>query len=101
MFIDLLILSVSESDFPQSVSAHEAALIHVSVYAVELSLTGVLPHLDISAIAEHRFTLAVLGNHQLVAVEFAQQIIIVEIGTGIDERLLAIGLLHEMQELEE
>ena len=101
MFIDLLILSVSESDFPQSVSAHEAALIHVSVYAVELSLTGVLPHLDISAIAEHRFTLAVLGNHQLVAVEFAQQIIIVEIGTGIDERLLAIGLLHELQELEE
>ena len=101
MFIDLLILSVSESDFSQSVSAHESALIHVSVHAVELPLTRILPHLEIPAVSEHRFSLGVLGNHQLVAVQFAQQVTIVEIGTGVDERFLPIGFLHEMQELEE
>ena len=101
MFIDLLILSVSESDFSQSVSAHESALVHVSVHAVELSLTRILPHLEIPAVSEHRFSLGVLGNHQLVAVQFAQQVTVVEIGSGVDERFLPIGFLHEMQELEE
>ena len=72
MFIDLLIFSVSESDFSQSVSTHESALINVSVHAVELSLTRVLPHLEIPAVSEHRLSLGVLGNHQLVAVQFAQ-----------------------------
>ena len=101
MFIDLLILSVSESDFSQSVSTHESALIHVSVHAVELSLTRVLPHFEIPAVSEHRLSLGVLGNHQLVTVQFAQQVIIVEIGSGVDEGLLPIGFLHEMEELEE
>lgn len=101
MFIDLRILSVSESDFSQSVSTHESALIHVSVHAVELSLTRVLPHFEIPAVSEYRHSLGVLSNHQLVAVQFAQQVIIVEIGSGVDEGLLPVGFLHEMEELEE
>lgn len=72
---------MSESDFSQSVSTHESALVHVSVHAVESSLTRVLPHLEIPAVSEHRLSLGVLGNHQLVAVQFAQQVIIVEIGS--------------------
>ena len=101
MIIDLHILSVSESDFSQSVSTHESALIHVSVHAVELSLTRVLPHFEVPAVSEYRHSLGVLSNHQLVAVQFAQQVIIVEIGSCVDEGLLPVGFLHEMEELEE
>ena len=92
---------MSESYFSQSVSAHESALVHIAIDAVEPSLTGILPHLDVSTILEHWLALGVLGYHDFVAVQFAEQVVVVEVGSRVDEGLLLVGFLHEMQELEE
>lgn len=95
------VLSVPESNLSQSMPAHESTLIHVAVDTVQFSLTGILPHFKVSPILEHRLTLGILGYHQLVAVELSQEIMVIEVGTRIDERLLPVCLFHEMQELEE
>ena len=95
------VLSVSESNLSQSMPAHESALIHVAIDTVQLSLTGILPHFKVSSILEHRLTLGILGYHQFVTVEFSQEIMVIEVGTRIDERLLPVCLFYEMQELKE
>ena len=92
---------MSESDFPQAMAAHEAALVHIAVYSVEPALTRILPHFEISTISQHRDALRILGNHQLVAVELAQKIVVIEIGSCIDKGFLLVCLLYEMQKLEE
>ena len=92
---------MSESNLSQSMPAHESALIHVAIDTVQFSLTGILPHLKVSSILEHWFSLGILCYHQLVVVELSQEIMVIEVGTRIDERLLSVCLLHEMQELEE
>ena len=94
-------LSVSESNLSQSMPAHESTLIHVAIDTVQLSLTGILPHFKVSSILEHWFSLGILCYHQLVAVELSQEIMVIEVGTRIDERLLPVCLFHETQELEE
>lgn len=94
-------LSVSESNLSQSMPAHESTLIHVAIDTVQFSFTGILPHLKVSSILEHWFSLGILCYHQLVAVELSQEIMVIEVGTRIDERLLSVCLFHEMQELEE
>lgn len=94
-------LSVSESNLSQSMPAHESALIHVAIDTVQFSLTGILPHFKVSSILEHWFSLGILCYHQLVVVELSQEIMVIEVGTRIDERLLSVCLFHEMQELEE
>lgn len=81
--------------------AHESALVHVAIDTIQFSLTGILPHFKVSSILEHRLTLGILGYHQLVAVELSQEIMVVEVGARIDERLLSVCLFYEMQELEE
>ena len=92
---------MSESDFPKPVAPHETALVHIAVYSVEPALTRILPHFEISPISQHRDALRILGNHQLVAVEFAQKIVVIEIGSCIDKGFLLVCLLYEMQKLEE
>ena len=62
------VLSMSESDFSEFVAPHETALVHIAVYSVEPALTRILPHFEISTIAQYRDALRILGNHQLVAV---------------------------------
>ena len=97
----IFILSVSESDFSQSVLSHEPALIDIAVDAVQSSLSGVLPHLEVSSVPEHWLALGVLRYHELVAVQLAQEVVVVEVGSCIDEWLLLVCFLHEVKELEE
>lgn len=47
------VLSVSESYLPESVSSHEAALVHVAVDTVKMSFTGILPHDIFFSVSEH------------------------------------------------
>lgn len=94
------VLSMSESDFSELVAAHEAAFVNIAVYSVEPALTRILPHFEIPTISQYRYAFCILGNHQLVAVEFAQQIVIIEIGSRIDEGLLLVCFLYKMQKLE-
>ena len=81
--------------------AHESALIHVAIDTVQFSFTGILPHLKVSSILEHWFSFGILCYHQFVAVELSQKIMVIEVGTRIDERLLSVCLFYEMQELKE
>ena len=90
-----------ESDFSEFVAPHETALVHIAVYSVKPALTRILPHFEISPISQHRDALRILGNHQLVAVELAQKIVVIEIGSCIDKGFLLVCLLYEMQKLEE
>lgn len=87
---------MSESDLSEPVLSHESAFIDIAVHAVEPSLSGVLPHLEIPAVSEHGLTLGVLRYHELVAVELAQQVVVVEVGASIDEWLLLVSFLHEV-----
>ena len=82
-------------------ATHESAFVHVTVDAIESSFTRILPHLKVSSVTKHRGALGILGYHELVTVEFAEQIVVVEVGTRIDEWLLLVGFLHEVEELEQ
>lgn len=95
------VLSMSESDFSELVTPHETAFVNIAVYSVESALTRILPHFEISTIAQYRDALRILGNHQLVAVELAQKIVVIEIGSRIDEGFLLVCFLYEMQKLKE
>ena len=87
---------MSESDLSEPVLSHESAFIDIAVHAVEPSLSGVLPHLEVPAVSERGLTLGVLRYHELVAVELAQQVVVVEVGASIDEWLLLVCFLHEV-----
>ena len=92
---------MSESDFSQSMPSHEAAFVNITIDSVQSTFTCILPHLEVSAVCQYGFPLGVLGNHELVAVQLAQQIMVVEVGSSIDERLLSVGFFNQMQELEQ
>ena len=81
--------------------AHEAALIDVSAYAVDMSFTCVLPHSNITIVLQPRFKIGVLGNHDFVVVELSLKVLVVEVRTRVDEGLLAISLLDELKEEEQ
>ena len=63
---------MSESDFSQPVPSHEAAFVDITIDSVQSAFTCILPHLEVSAVSQYGFPLGVLGNHELVAVQFAQ-----------------------------
>ena len=48
------VLSMSESDFSELVAPHETAFVNIAVYSVEFALTRILPHFEISTIAQYR-----------------------------------------------
>ena len=92
---------MSEPDFSQSMPSHETAFVNIAIDAVQSSLTGILPHFEVSAVCQHWFALGILSYHELIAVQLAKQVMVVKVGSSIDERLLSVCLFHEMQELEE
>lgn len=94
-------LSMPEPDFSQSVVAHESAFVHISVNAVEMSFTRVLPQYEIEVVFQNRLLRGVLGNHHLVVAQEPQQVVVVEIGTRVKKRFLLVSLLYEIEEREQ
>lgn len=94
-------LSMPEPDFSQSVVAHESAFVHISVNAVEMSFTRVLPQDEIEVVFQNRLLRGVLGNHHLVVAQEPQQVVVVEIGTRVKKRFLLVSLLYEIEEREQ
>lgn len=94
-------LSMPEPDFSQSVVAHESAFVHISVDAVEMSFTRVLPQYEIEVVFQNRLLRGVLGNHHLVVAQEPQQVVVVEIGTRVKKRFLLVSLLYEIEEREQ
>ena len=84
MFSLFVVSLVSETYFSQSVSTHEAALVNISVDAVDVSFAGVLPHSDVAVVAEYRFLFGVLCYHEGVVVYLSCEIAVVEVGASVE-----------------
>ena len=82
-------MNMPEPDVAQSMLSHETTLIDITADTHDTSFTCILPHRDIPPVVKHRFLGCVHGNHQLIVVELAQQVLVVEIPVSIDQRLLA------------
>ena len=48
------------------------------------SFGRILPKGDVAAISQNGLTLSILGNHNLIIIEFAGEMMVIEIGSGID-----------------
>lgn len=92
---------MSEPYLSKLMPSHEAAFVYIAINAIEMPLTRVLPHDKVQMVVEHRLITRVLGNHHLVVVKHSKEIDIIEVGIGVNERLLLIRFLHEIEKLEE
>ena len=89
---------MAETDLAEGMVAEEARLVHIAVYADDAALSSVLPHSDVATVGQHGLLILVHGNHQLVVVELAYKMPVVEIAEGVDQGLLMIGALHHPKE---
>ena len=96
-----MFLSMSEPDFSQSMPSHEPAFVNIAIDTVQSSLTGILPHFEVSAVCQHWFALGILSYHELIAVQLAKQVMVVKVGSSIDEWLLLIYFLYQIQKFEQ
>ena len=90
---------MSVTYFAQAVVAHEAALVDIAAYAVDVALAGILPHQVFVAVGQHGLVAAVLRYHELVVLELSLQIGVIEIGIGIEQGLAVVGALDKAYEL--
>ena len=91
-------LAVAESDFAKPVASHESAFVNVAPDAVDVPLSGILPHGNVSIILQARLVGGVLCNHDFIVVDFSKQVSVVEIRTSVEQWLLAVFFLNEFQE---
>ena len=92
---------VPVSYLPQTVVAHKSAFVHISVHAVYVSFTGILPYYEVLVVVEDRFLSRLLGYHELVVAEFAAQVSVVEVCAGVEQWFLFVGILHHVEEFEQ
>lgn len=81
--------------------AHETAFVHMSIHAVYMAPASVLPHGNVATVLQHRLSAGVLGYHNLVLAKPVLEVMVVEVGAGIDKRLLMVSTLHEPKKLED
>ena len=80
--------------------AHETAFVHMSIHAVYMAPASVLPHGNVALVEQLRFHIAILGYHELIVVYGPEQVFIIEVGIGIEQRFLPVCHLYEGEELE-
>ena len=85
----------------QTMLTHKPALVDITLYAVDMSLTGILPKHIVLVICQDRLVGGILGYHELVVVQFANKITVVEVCPSVDKWFLMIGLLHHVKEFQE
>ena len=79
--------------------AHETALVYITVHAIDVPFACVLPHGDVAVVGKFGFALGVLGNHELVAVYLAFEVVVVEVGESVKQGFLLVGFFHKHEEL--
>ena len=79
--------------------AHKSALVHIAVDAVDASFTRVLPHGEVTSIGQHWFALCILCHNEWLAVNFSNEVVVVEIRKRVVIRLLSVGCCNELDEL--
>ena len=70
---------MSEEDVAEGVVTHETALIDMTRDASDAATGRILPETDVTAIGQNRFLVGVHGYHELIVVEFALEILIIEL----------------------
>ena len=93
--------TVTVAYLAQGVLAHETALIDITLDAVDAALARVLPHRDVTVVFQAGLALGVLGYHNLIVVNLAKQVFVVEVCAGVDERLLAIVAFDKFEKTEQ
>lgn len=77
-------LSVSVSYLSQSVITHKSTFVHMAIDTSYSSFGRVLPKGDVATIGQNGLTLSILGNHNLIIIEFAGEMMVIEVGSGLD-----------------
>lgn len=85
--------------FTKTVSAHKPALVYISSYAINVSLSGILPQYIVFIVSQYRLIGRILGNHQFITIQQSDKIFVIEVGTGIYKRLLMIGFFNHIKKL--
>ena len=91
---------VSEADFAEFVPPHEPTFVNKTVHAADSTLRRVLPHRDVAVVLQSRLVVGILRNHHQIMVEFALQMLVVEVRTRIDERFLLVFEFDHFKKLE-
>lgn len=78
------LLTVSEAYFAERMLPHEAALVDIAIHAIDVPLARILPHDEVAVVGKYGFTLGILGYHQLIVVNLALEIVVVEIGESVE-----------------
>ena len=81
--------------------SHESGFIHIAVDPRQTTFRRVLPQGYVATISQYRLLLSILGNHDKIPVKFLLKILIIEIRSGIYERLLPICHFYQFKELEQ
>ena len=90
-----------EADIAQTVITHESALIHIAADTHNPTLTRVLPHRNVASVCEYGFFIQIHRYHQLIIVDFAYEVLIVEVAIGVEQGFLLIGFLHHLEETQQ
>ena len=91
---------MSEPDFAQTVTSHEAAFVNITSHSVYASLGRILPNGKVASVGKYGFVGTVLGYHKRIVVKFTAKMLVVEIGSGIKKRFLPVGFFHKRKKLE-
>ena len=73
----------------------KATFVDKSVDAVDAAFTGVLPQDDVVPIFELGLLTVILCYHEWIAVEFADEMGVIEVGESVKERFLLVGFFDE------
>ena len=87
-----------EPDVTQAMITHKSALIHIAVDSHDPTLARILPHRDVATVCENGFFIQIHRYHQLIIIDFAYKVFIVEITISVYQWLLAIFHFHHLKE---
>ena len=88
-------LRMMKFNFMQIMAFEKATFVDESVDAVDAAFTGVLPQDDVVPIFKFRLLTVILCYHEWIAVEFADEMGVIEVGESVKERFLLVGFFDE------
>lgn len=90
-----------EADIAQAMITHEPTLIHKAADTHDPTLTRILPHRNVASVFEYGFFIQIHRYHQLIIVDLAHEVLIVEIAIGVEQGLLLVGFLYHLEKTQQ
>ena len=91
---------MAEPDLSQTMVPHKATLVHIATDTCYITFTCILPHRNLTVVGNNGLVFCIHGNHDLVVINLALQMLVVEVAPRVDERFLLVSLLHKVKEIE-